>query len=552
MDGHNEPARGQPLLTREILTLAAVVVLGAIMTILDATIVNVALPTLGRDFGASISTIQWVPTIYLLAFAAVIPASGWATERFGARRVWIVSLAVFLAGSLGCGLSGSVAELIGFRVLQGLGGGMIMPVGQAILARAAGPQRMGRVMSIIGVPLLLGPVVGPVIGGALVSAASWRWIFFVNLPVGAAALALALRLLPDTPRRPAKLDLPGLVLLSGGIAVFLYGLAKVGDGGTATLATMAAGLALVGTFCWYALRARQPLLDIRLLRRRGFAAGAAANLMLGIALFGVALLLPLYLEIVRGRSPLQTGLLLIPQGLGAALVMPVAGALTDKIGARSVVTGGILVALAGIAAYTQLTAVTSYWYLAVALLLIGAGMGATITPAMAAAFGAIDRRAIPAATAAISTIQRIAGSLGTALLAVTLQHAISVRLPGFSGSITGVGALAAADPARVLPALADAFGATFWVALGLTAASLVAALALPGRPAQQPSAATQQPSAGAEQSSAGAEQSSAGAEQPLAGAEQPLAGAELPLAGAEQPLVAPQARHSPEVAEAHR
>src|SRR5215472_15436446 len=143
MDGHNEAAGGQPLLTREILTLSAVVVLGAIMTILDATIVNVALPTLGRDFGTSISTIQWVPTIYLLAFAAVIPASGWATERFGARRVWIVSL-------------------IGFRVLQGLGGGMIMPVGQAILARAAGPQRMGRVMSIIGVPLLLGPVVGPV------------------------------------------------------------------------------------------------------------------------------------------------------------------------------------------------------------------------------------------------------------------------------------------------------------------------------------------------------------------------------------------------------
>ena len=190
---------------------------------------------------------------------------------------------------------------------------------------------------------------------------------------------------------------------------------------------MAAGLALVAAFCWYALRARQPLLDIRLLRRRGFAAGAAANLMLGIALFGVALLLPLYLEIVRGRTPLQTGLLLIPQGLGAALAMPAAGALTDRIGARPVVTGGILVALAGTAAYTQLTAVTAYWYLAVALLLIGAGMGATITPSMAAAFDAIERPAIAAATATIGTIQRIAGSLGTALLAVTLQHAMAAH-----------------------------------------------------------------------------------------------------------------------------
>jgi EmrB/QacA subfamily drug resistance transporter len=488
MNGRNQPAGGQPLLTREIRTLAIVVVLGAIMTILDATIVNVALPTLGRDFGTSIAAIQWVPTIYLLAFATVIPASGWAAERFGARRVWIASLTLFLAGSLACGLSGSVAELIGFRVLQGIGGGMIMPVGQAILARAAGPQRMGRVMSIVGVPLLLGPVIGPLVGGALVSAASWRWIFFVNLPVGAAALALALWLLPDTPRRPAKLDVPGLVLLSGGIAAFLCGLARIGTGassGALPVIAMAAGLAMVAAFCWYAPRVPKPLIDLRLLRRRGFAAAAAANLMLGVALFGVALLLPLYLEIVRGRSPLQTGLLLIPQGLGAALAMPVAGALTDRIGARPVVIGGIALALAGTAGYTQLTATTGYWYLAVALLLIGAGLGATITPSMAAAFGAIERQAIPAATAAIGTIQRIAGSLGTALLAVTLTRAMTARLPGFHGSVTGAAALATAGPARALPALAAAFGATFWLALGLTAASLVPALALPGRPAAQ-------------------------------------------------------------------
>src|SRR5262249_48908998 len=145
---------GGDLLTREILTLAAVVVLGAIMTILDATIVNVALPTLGRDFHTSVATLSWGPAVYLLAFPRVIPASAWAAERFGAGRIWIRSLAVFAAGSLGCGLSGSVGELIGFRILQGLGGGMILPVGQAILARAAGPRRMGRVMSIVGVPLL--------------------------------------------------------------------------------------------------------------------------------------------------------------------------------------------------------------------------------------------------------------------------------------------------------------------------------------------------------------------------------------------------------------
>lgn len=470
------PGMDGRLLTPEILTLAAVVVLGS-------TIVNVALPTLGRDFGTSISAIQWVPTIYLLAFASVIPVSGWASERFGAKRVWLVSLATFMAGSLLCGLSGSVAELIGFRVLQGLGGGMIMPVGQAILAQAAGPKRMGRVMSVVGVPLLLGPIIGPVIGGAIVGSTTWRWIFFVNLPAGAVAWALAAWLLPGTEaRRGTPLDLRGLVLLSGGIAVFLYGVARIATGavlgGVLPLASLAAGLALVAAFCVHAVRTPRPLLDLRLLRRRGFSAAALTNLVLGMALFGVALLLPLYFEIIRGRTPLETGLLLIPQGLGAALAMPIAGIATDKAGARPVVITGIGLALVGTVAYTQLTAVTAYWYLAGALLLIGAGLGATIMPSMAAAFQSIERTDIPAGTSAINAIQRLAGSLGTALLAVTLQRAMSTQVPGFHGGIAQAGALAASQ-AGALPALAHAFGVTFGVALVLTALALAPALLLP-------------------------------------------------------------------------
>ena len=486
----NGSAPGERLLTREIVTLAAVVVLGSIMTILDATIVNVALPTLGREFGTSISVIQWVPTIYLLAFASVIPLTGWASERFGARRVWLASLAVFMLGSLLCGLSGSVTELIVFRVLQGLGGGMIMPVGQAILARAAGPARIGRVMSIVGVPLLLGPVAGPVIGGAIVGSTTWRWIFFVNLPVGAVALALALWLLPATPASPrTRLDVRGLVLVSGGIATLLYGLGRVATGGASQsalgLAACVAGLALVASFGIHALRTPHPLIDVRLFARRGFAAAALTNLVLGMALFGVALLLPLYFEIVRGRTPLQTGLLLIPQGLGAALAMPVAGSLTDRIGARPVVVTGIGLALAGTAAYTQITAVTPYAYLAVALLAIGAGLGATITPSMAAAFRSAGRDGIASATSAIGTIQRVAGSLGTALLAVTLQRAMTAALPGFHGGIAQAGVLAGGAGAQA--ALAHSFGVTFWLALALTAAALAPALLLPG-PARRPGA----------------------------------------------------------------
>src|ERR671930_2271062 len=222
---------------RNLLSLAAVVVLGAIMTILDATIVNVALPTLGRDFHTSIATIQWVPTVYLLAFASVIPLTGWASQRLGAKLLWLASLAAFTLGSLLAGLAWSIGALIAFRVLQGLGGGMIMPLGQMILAQAAGPQRMGRVMSIVGVPMLLAPIFGPVIGGALVDAVSWRWIFFVNLPVAAVAFLLAIKLLPSAPGRgQERLDALGAVLLPGGTALFLWGLAEVGQTGTLTAA----------------------------------------------------------------------------------------------------------------------------------------------------------------------------------------------------------------------------------------------------------------------------------------------------------------------------
>ena len=477
-------AKPDRLLTPEIVALAAVVVLGTIMTILDATIVNVALATLGRDFRTSISTIQWVSTIYLLAFASVIPLTGWASERFGAKRVWLASLGLFVAGSLLAGLSWSIGSLIAFRALQGLGGGMILPLGQTILAQAAGPHRIGRVMSIVGVPMLLAPIFGPVIGGAIVGSASWRWIFFVNLPVGAVAFVLAVRLLPSVAaQRHQRLDALGLALLSGGIGVFVYGLAETGARGRVTDAVpataLAAGITLVALFAWHAIRTRDPLIDVRLFATRGFATAAATNLLLGIALFGMLILLPLYFQIVRGRSPLTTGLLLIPQGLGAACAMPVAGALTDRLGARRVVPAGIGLAVVGTAAYTQIGASTAYWFLAGALFVIGLGLGSTIMPSMAVAYQTLAREAVPRATSALNVIQRIAGSLGTALLAVVLQRAIRSELPGFHGGIAQAGALAARDAARKTPALASAFGTTFWVALALAVVALVPALLLP-------------------------------------------------------------------------
>ena len=220
-------------LDRGVLAIASVVVLGAIMSILDVTVVNVAINTLAKEFDSPLSTIQWVVTGYTLALATVIPLTGWAADRFGTKRLYLTSIFLFVCGSMLSGLAWSAESLIGFRILQGFGGGMIMPLGMTILTRAAGPQRVGRVMAIIGVPMLLGPILGPILGGWLVDAASWRWIFFINLPIGIAALIASQRILArDVPQPGHRLDVIGLALLSPGLALLIYGLAETsGDGG---------------------------------------------------------------------------------------------------------------------------------------------------------------------------------------------------------------------------------------------------------------------------------------------------------------------------------
>ena len=256
--------------------IAIVVILGAIMSVLDTTIVNVALDTLSKDLNTSLDGIQWVVTGYMLALAAVIPVTGWAAARFGARRLYIISLVLFTAGSALCGFAWSAESLIGARVLQGLGGGMLMPIGQMILVRAAGPQNMARVMSAIGVPIILAPVFGPTLGGLLVEHAGWQWIFFVNLPVGIAAVFAALRLLPRDVASPAKagrLDAIGLALVATGLVGITYGLAESGTAGTlladAVLVPFLLGVALVAAFVDPRAADRQPAARRAPVRQQG-------------------------------------------------------------------------------------------------------------------------------------------------------------------------------------------------------------------------------------------------------------------------------------------
>ena len=474
---------------RSLLLLAGVVVLGTIMSILDTTIVNVALDTLGKDLHANFSTVQWVATGYLLSLSMVIPVTGWAIERFGPRRLWMWSLVLFLAGSALCGLSWNISSLIVFRILQGFGGGMIMPVGQTILAQAAGPSRMGRVMSIIGVPMMLGPVLGPVLGGLLVQDASWRWIFYVNVPIGIVALIAAARILPPSQARGSlKLDVRGLILLSPGLALLAYGLSEAGTAGgftgSRTIIGISVGLVLTVAFVVHAYQRKGwALLDVRLFSNRAFAAGSGTSFLFGLALFGAMILLPLYYQIVRQQGALDAGLLVCTQGIGTALVMPISGRLTDQMGAGKVVLFGLLVTSLGTLPFTQVGPHTAYAWLLFALFVRGIGFGFTMMPAMAASYAQLDVADVPRATTSLNIVQRVGGSIGTALMAVVLQRQIVRDLSPFgahgSGSLSALSTLPPSLSARIGAPLAHAFGTTFWLSLILVLAAFVPAAFLP-------------------------------------------------------------------------
>ena len=444
--------------------IAGVVILGMIMSILDTTIVNVALRTLGHDLHSSLAQIQWVITGYLLSLAAVIPITGWAARRFGAKRVYMTSLVLFTVGSALCAIATSTTELVLFRVLQGAGGGMIMPVAQLIMAQVAGPKRMGRVMGIVAMPAMLGPILGPVrrrhdparaCTGRGSSSSTCRSASSPSSSAGGSSRT------PNRARRAAW-TCSGWRCSRPRRQRVVYGLAQLGTPhdllASAVVVPILAGLVLTAVFCWHALRVERPLLDIRLYTNRIFAAASFTTFALGAALFGAMILVPLYYQEVRHESLIATGLLVGPQGLGMLVAMPIAGRLTDRFGGGRVALVGVSVLCLSTIPFAFIGASTSIVAISAVLLVRGVGIGFSFMPAMTTAFASLRPDQLSDATPQLNVLQRIGGAIGTAVLAVVLQ-----RASGHAPSTAH---------------LAHAFNIAYWWSFGTAALGLIPCIVL--------------------------------------------------------------------------
>nr|WP_240311776.1 DHA2 family efflux MFS transporter permease subunit [Nocardioides houyundeii] len=497
---------GDDKLDKSVLLVAGVVVLGAIMSILDITVVSVALETFQNEFEATSAEVAWTMTGYTLALASVIPLTGWAADRFGTKRLYLLAVGLFTLGSVLCALADSLQTLVIFRVLQGLGGGMLMPLGMTILTRAAGPHRIGRVMAVLGIPMLLGPIFGPIVGGYLIEAASWHWIFLINLPIGAIAFIYALVVLPKDNVEPSEtFDWLGMLLLSPGLAAFLYGVSSIPEHGTFFAREVAiptiVGILLVAAFVPWALNRRNahPLVELRLFANRKMTVAVIAMALFAMAFFGASLLFPLYFQQVRGEDALHAGLLLAPQGIGAMITMPIAGLMADKRGPGKIVMVGITLITIGMAMFTQLEADTSYAFLLGSLFVMGLGMGATMMPIMSSALQTLSDHNIARGSTLMNITQQVAASMGTALFSVVLTNQIKssdsagayLGLKGMLSQATGDKAaelkaqLDAIAPVA-LPDLADSFATVFVVGTILVGCVLIPAFFLPRKPPEEP------------------------------------------------------------------
>src|SRR6202162_901733 len=390
--------------------VSSVAVLGAFLSQLDATVVNVSLSSLAIKLHSSLLAIQWVTSGYLLTLALMLPLSGWMVDRIGAKALYLWCFSAFTLSSALCGLAWSANSLIGFRILQGMSGGLLAPMAQMMMARAAG-KRMAGVLGFAAMPVLVAPILGPVIAGAILQFASWRWLFLINLPVGALALALAVLFLPNDREetKPRDLDVVGLALLSPGLVLFLYGSDHISDR-TGLVFLVASVLLLVTFFKWATKKKEKALIDLRLFKGKVFSASVTTQFMSHGISFAGQMLIPIFLIRAGGYSPSATGLLLAPLGLGMMCGYPFMGALTKRFGIRKVSAGGASLAFVGTLTFVYLASHgLTIPILACTLLIRRVGLSAVGVPSISAAYSSVRREDLPMATTALNIVMRIGG-----------------------------------------------------------------------------------------------------------------------------------------------
>ncbi len=435
-----QPARG--LAYKWVVAL--VVVIGVFMSILDQTIVNIAIPRLQTAFGADIHSVQWVLTGYILTQGVITPTAGYFADLLGTKRFYILSLTAFTLGSALCGLAWSLPSLIFFRILQGAGGAALFPLSITMLFREFPPQERGLASGFFGIPALLAPALGPTLGGYLVTYVGWQAIFYINVPIGIAAVILVSIFIRES-RTIAGLrfDFLGFFFVAIGLGTLLYGLSDASTDGWSSpkvIGFIALGILSLAIFTTVELfltgREQQPLLDLRLFRNGPFRSSMIANIFVVFGLFGGIFLLPIYLQSIRGQSAFQAGLILLPQALASMVSVLIGGRLVDRIGVRAVVIPGLI--LLGIATW-QLTSITLYspfWWLQMLFIIRGLGLGLCIQPLTVSSLAEISPRQLPQASSINTVIRSVSSSLGIAILATLVQTQSLVHYARLAEQVT--------------------------------------------------------------------------------------------------------------------
>ncbi len=440
--------------------VAAAFVFGLFMELLDMTITNVALPVLATTFHASTTGIQWIVTGYLLSLAVFIPLSGWVGDRYGTKRTFMFALIMFTSASFLCSFAWSIDSLIAFRVVQGIGGGMLTPVGTAMMFRAFPPSERARVSALISIPAIVAPASGPIIGGYLVEYHSWHAIFLINIPIGIVALTISALFLKEH-REPStgRLDVPGFIFGAAGLTSLVYALSQAGSRGFGNLEVAglgSVGLVLLGIFVAAELRATYPMINVRLFRYRLFTAGNAVMFFTSAAFGGSIFLLPLLLQAERGMTPLQSGSTTFPQALGVMLTATIAGKLYNSVGPRRLMIVGMTLSALTMFAFILVGLHTDVWAIRGLMFSNGAAFGLALVPLQAATFAQVSSSETGQASAAFSVIRQVASSFGVALMATVLTARLSVHHAALGSAVTRSSAVVAFHEAFVAATIISA------------------------------------------------------------------------------------------------